>query len=513
MALSRCFTLIGDSNIRNHINKTSIRASPSIKAAQILTCGSVQIFKETLDKVRDESNVCILACLTNFLTGSGPEGPDSISQRINPVLQDLRETLLEVCDSLPDRQFLLSPPMYRTSPVWYREGLPEVLTTFSQIFSQERPSNLHLLSSFATPSFEKDGIHLTSYSGLEFLLHLFDGSQELLDGLSSPPDAVAAKTSEGTRVLEDRMMALEQDHRRLNRVFEDKVALDAEAADYRENAANQDCFVVVGLPLIPSEIVGKEWQELATKHVSEFLKILMGRVANIVFIKNSTARHKGAEVTYTVKMREVSESKAIRDKFGGYFVGNIDKRPKNLKKYSVRNFVTPETKVRIAVLQVIAKRYRASNAGAKVQVVGYEPRPRMKITPAAGASDRRVQVHYYVQAVKKFPTNFSSSDQEFIFKKINPKWSGSLRSLFICISDDVYRESRKQFERNQAAEAAEASEDGETAMVTDGAQEAEAEAEANVRPPPTSAPTSSSGRGRSQKRGASSPADSGNPKK
>ena len=99
----------------------------------------------------------------------------------------------------------------RTSPVWYREGLPEVLTTFSQIFSQERPSNLHLLSSFATPSFEKDGVHLTSYSGLEFLLHLFDGSQELLDGLSSPPDAVAAKTSEGTRVLEDRMMALEQD--------------------------------------------------------------------------------------------------------------------------------------------------------------------------------------------------------------------------------------------------------------------------------------------------------------
>ena len=76
-------------------------------------------------------------------------------------------------------------------------------------------------------------------------------------------------------------------------------------------------------------------------------------------------------------MRDVADSKAIRDKFGAYFIGmkdGKDGRPENLKRYSVRNFVTPETKVRIAVLQVLTTRYRNSNPGSKVQVVGYDPR-------------------------------------------------------------------------------------------------------------------------------------------
>ena len=34
--------------------------------------------------------------------------------------------------------------------------------------------NVHLLPSFATPAFESDGVHLTPYSGLEFVLHLFE---------------------------------------------------------------------------------------------------------------------------------------------------------------------------------------------------------------------------------------------------------------------------------------------------------------------------------------------------
>ena len=39
-----------------------------------------------------------------------------------------------------------------------------------------------------------------------------------------------------------------------------------------------------------------------------------------------------------------------------------------MKPYSVRNRVTPGTQVRIAVLQVLARRYKVSNPGSKVQV-------------------------------------------------------------------------------------------------------------------------------------------------
>ena len=200
-----------------------------------------------------------------------------MAHRVEPVLQDVRSALLEICFDNPNRHYMISPPMYRTSPVWYREGLPEVLTLFSSVLSLDRPPNLHLLPSFPTPDYESDGIHLTAFSGLEFILHLFDASQELLSLLDSNPDLIPVKNVESTRVLEDPMMAIEQDHPRLNRVFESMTASDAELADFRANERFEDSFVITGLTPISSELVGKAWQDKAIKDVQEILVILMGK--------------------------------------------------------------------------------------------------------------------------------------------------------------------------------------------------------------------------------------------
>ena len=125
--------------------------------------------------------------------------------------------------------------MYRTRPLWYQEGLPEILTLFSQIMLAEKPENLHPLSSFATPDFDQDGVHLTPYSGLEFVLGLFDGAQTLLEGLSSATEQSVIKTCESTRVVEDRVVALEQDHCHLNCVVDNKIAINSEMSDFLKN--------------------------------------------------------------------------------------------------------------------------------------------------------------------------------------------------------------------------------------------------------------------------------------
>ena len=210
------FSLIGDSNIRRHITKNSERANPCIKSCQVVICGVKESFLPSLQKVRSESNVCIVSCVSNFITDA--EGPVFVSQRVEPVLRELREVLDGVCAENPTRRYMVAPPMYRTNPLWYREGLPEIMSLFSQILTAEKPENLHLLPSFSTPEFDQSGVHLTPYSGLEFILSLFDGSQELISGLSASLDAGAIKNRESSRVLEDRVVALEQDHRRLNKV-------------------------------------------------------------------------------------------------------------------------------------------------------------------------------------------------------------------------------------------------------------------------------------------------------
>ena len=435
--MSPIFTLIGDSNIKNHVNKNSIRANPALKAAQVLSCGNFSIFSATLEKVRSSSTSCIIACVTNFITGA--QGPSTVSLRVDPALQEFRSVLVEACSAFPERSFLVSPPMYRTSPLWYREGLPEIMNLFSQAMTPDKPPNLHLLPSFATPDFEADGVHLTAYSGLEFILHLFDGATELLSNLALPPPERAERSSESTRVLEDRMMSLEQDHRRLNRVVESKTAADAELADFHANERTEDFFVVAGLPRISDDFVGKAWQEEALKDVADFIKKLMGRALPIVFVKNSTARHQDAEVTYSVQMSSVADSRAIRRKFGSYFLTGRDARPELIKPYSVKNFVTPETRIRISILKLMAKRYRESNPGSKVKVIGYQPRPMIKITPASSATDRRVMLFNYVEATKKLPCSFSSEDIDPIIRRINSDLLGRIRSIFVVVSDDQYK--------------------------------------------------------------------------
>ena len=64
-------------------------------------------------------------------------------------------------------------------------------------------------------------------------------------------------------MLEDRVMVLEQDHRRLNRVVEKMSATKAELADFRTNERYEDSFIISGLKAIPSELIGKAWQDQA----------------------------------------------------------------------------------------------------------------------------------------------------------------------------------------------------------------------------------------------------------
>ena len=444
MAESRCFSLLGDSNVRKYINKNACRANVSLKSAQVLLCGHLGIFTEMLTKIRPESNACILSCISNFLTK--PEGA-TVAQRVEPVLQDVREALLAVCTANPDRFYLVSPPMYRTSPIWYREGLPEVLSLFSQVLSQDRPPNLLLLPSFPTPEYDHDGVHLTAYSGLEFVLHLFDSANLALDNLDLDCESTVVRSCESTRVLEDRVMVLEQDHRRLTRVVDKKTASDAELADFHQNERMENCFMIYGLTAISSEIIGKEWQTKAVQDVQAALVSLMGKEYEIIVVQNATKRHKDAEVAYCVKMVNVADSKAIRRKFGSFFFGGVDKRPPELKKINIKNWVTPNTRIRVDVLKLIAQRYRDSNRGSRVTVIHHEPRPLIKIIPSSAAQDRRTMSFYYVEAVLKLKVNFSEAEITPILRRVNPDFYGQIRTIFIVLSDDMFKKVTSKFNK------------------------------------------------------------------
>ena len=242
--------------------------------------------------------------------------------------------------------------------------------------------------------------------------------------------------SEATRALEDRVMALEQDHRRLNKSYEFSTAVAAEREDFQENVRNEAYFMVVGLPAI-KDLRGRDWMTKAMSDVQTMIRTLLGKELKIVVVHNATARSPGAEVRYSVQMELASSSQEIRSKFGSFFIGGQDRRPEALRSISISNRVTPGTQVRIMILKLLAKRYQSSNEGAKARVIGYEARPMIKLTPPETARDKRVKNFTYIEAIQKLPTNFTSSELRPIITKARVHFKGKLRSTFVVLDDDV----------------------------------------------------------------------------
>ena len=93
MSQLRCFSVLGDSNVQRNVNKTSIRANPLVKSSQMIPCSHLAVFSEALQKVRPESSICVVACLTNFLTNA--DGNATAGSRVEPVLQTVLAALQE----------------------------------------------------------------------------------------------------------------------------------------------------------------------------------------------------------------------------------------------------------------------------------------------------------------------------------------------------------------------------------------------------------------------------------
>ena len=338
MSQDQVFSILGDSNVRRFVTSVNQRSCPDITKTQILSCAKLVLLPDVLLEVRPESTACILSCITNFICDA-PSGSANAAVRAESIIDDFRQNLVIACSANPSRFYLVSPPMYRKSPLWYRDGLSEILNKFSSLMSANRPSNLRILPSFPSPDFDPDGVHLTPYSGLEFIFHLFDASREALE--AKDPEVVQAHSSEALRVLQDRVMATEQDHRRLSPAFDSKVAIDAELADFQENVRNEVFFVISGLGRISPDVQGREWQDRAKASVQQVIRQLLGKELPVVVVQNITGRGPDATTRYHVRMEYAAHSQEIRSKFGSFFIGGQDNRPPEFKEISISNRITP----------------------------------------------------------------------------------------------------------------------------------------------------------------------------
>jgi len=423
------------------MNEANCFGRPLMSSAQTILCTKLPLFAQSFVGVKEGTTACIVSCVTNFIADSSEESMEP-GQRVDQVLKEFFSIVVDACKNKPDRVVLVCPPMYRQSPIWYRENLPEVMTRFSSSFARSSLliKNLFAMPSFATPVFESDGTHLTPASGHEFILHLFARAQMILDALIVSPDGPTSG-DEDVWVLQDRVMATELDLRRLSSAFELKTAIDSELACFRMNERNEDSLIISGLPRIRGGLSGKERQAKAKDSVQNILRGLTKEAFRIVVVHNVTGRSSDSVPTYSVRLDSVEASRSIRSRFSSFFKGGTDARPTELQSISISNVITRETRIRISLLKVFAKRYVDSNPGAKAQVIGYEPRPLLKLTPPSDSNSRpaRVQTFTFIEAVQKLPAAFTDEEVGKILRQASAQFPGRLRSLFVVLSDDRVR--------------------------------------------------------------------------
>lgn len=433
MALLRSFSVLGDSNLKRHMSPTATSGRPQMSSAKIILCGRMSTFGTSLSSISLESDACIIACLTNFLT-SASGSISSVSTCLRPVIKTFFEKIVAAAAERPGTQFFVCPPMYRTTPLWYRDGLPEVMQLFSSSVPSVRPSNLWLMPSFPNPQLESDGVHLTPFSGIEYVVHLFNSSETVFTNSRLDEASKVDLVLESSRSLSDRVTVIERDHARLSKSFEMHTAVNAEFVEFQENVRNEAFIMIQGLPRLP-KVDQKEWQLRACAGVDQVLAEL-GFGYKVLYVQNLTGRGNASRTLYKARLESVAASKEVRDKFSGFFAGGKDTRPATLAGVSIRNCVTSGTLARIAIMQLLGKRYKDSNPGARFQMIAYESRPILKLIPPEGSSSR-VMVFNYIEAISKLPTNFDKDEIDGLLKRISPRLFGSLRETFVVLSQDM----------------------------------------------------------------------------
>ena len=130
-------------------------------------------------------NVIILSYLTNVIVSS--LGEDSNEGCLNQLFLELfsqNDGLFAFCQSYPQVRIFLAHPNIRLQPSWYSRLRPVIIRVMHR-FLQTKPPNLQILDDYSG-DLEKDGVHYSILSGINFVKSLVDQAMELFR--SEAPD-------------------------------------------------------------------------------------------------------------------------------------------------------------------------------------------------------------------------------------------------------------------------------------------------------------------------------------
>ena len=100
MSQSRLYSIIGNANVRRNMTSLNMASRESMLNAQVIDCVQMSALDTSLQEVRAESSILIIASLTEFILNNGD--CDTILASIDPVLTTFVAKISNFCAYRPD---------------------------------------------------------------------------------------------------------------------------------------------------------------------------------------------------------------------------------------------------------------------------------------------------------------------------------------------------------------------------------------------------------------------------
>ena len=143
------------------------------------------------------------------------------------------------------------------------------------------------------------------------------------------------------------------------------------------NRSEEDWLVVKGLPRLSGT---SDWQDNARRQVADLIKLVLHANRTdlnfeVVYVSNPFRFQPNRPNSYNVRMDSIRSAKHIRELFSGFFRRNRPlTKPPPLKGVSIRNKVTPDTKIRIAILHQFGSIYKEATVHRRMVAGRRSPR-------------------------------------------------------------------------------------------------------------------------------------------
>jgi hypothetical protein len=456
----------------------------------VIPCTKRTVFESSLPALQGVSLV-VTSVLSNFICDACTD-PSHLVDAANAELQRHVTSLFQFLGLHPEVNVVIVPPLPRLVPDWFNSYLPCFTTYLVGAVSRCQSPRLQVMAPFvALPSsFESDGVHLNSASGLCFIQFLINGLDQILPSphsgqtqtasLMPPSSSVSTATNDGapststaqftsssvgnidptsssstsSSMLSQAVTSLtvltgnlrsEVTTRRLqdNLIF----ARLKEDQDYALNKNREDRFTVTGLRLSqapPQDALARKsfFKELLAGLVLEacpdldpppqvldvFVNMRYGRGAPFIEGRLDSAASSSAFRIAAAKLAKVENSR-----FESLFVANS---------------VTLTTRVRIEILKAVAKLLTTETEVAYVQ--SFTSRPMLHYQTREGVRHQLPDAnrsYSFVEAVGRWGDRLTTVMLLPAYKRARPAFIGCLEQYFVVLKESEPREDPSGFEQ------------------------------------------------------------------